>query len=384
MSIWGSQPLPRGVLPPASEPVNSLMNVLPAVGWALSEGSVDLVGKDASLSAASFGLETASPTVIIMVDGLGLNQVLEKSGYTRTLRSLGSEPVVAQTCAPSTTSAALTAFATGALPAQTNMVGYSVARGEGTMNLIQFKSGVDARAWQPVPTYFERFSAEGITSAVITDPKFAGSGLTNAAMRGPTFVPALTLPERFEKALQALRLGTQICYVYWAAIDKAGHKHGPESHQWSEALEDFDSALGQFLKKLPRGVQVILSADHGMIQVRERVDIAQTDALKEGVRILAGEGRAAHVHAEPGQEQAVLARWRAYWGDQAWVFGPEDFAEVLGHGPGLELVGAALVMPKGQSVVVDSRTQPAAAIAMKGVHGSLTADEMQIPVWRLA
>ena len=123
---------------------------------------MDLAEKDASLAAAAFGLETASPTVIIMVDGLGLNQVLEKSGHARTLRSLGSEPVAAQTCAPSTTSAALTAFATGALPAQTNMVGYSVALGDATMNLIQFRSDVDASAWQPVPTYFERFAAENV------------------------------------------------------------------------------------------------------------------------------------------------------------------------------------------------------------------------------
>lgn len=384
MSIWESQPLPEGVLPPASAPLSSLMNVLPAVGWAVSEGAVDVAGEEAPKSAATFGLEKGSPTVIILVDGLGLNQLLEKTGYVRTLRSLGSDPVVAQTCAPSTTSSALTAFATGALPAQTNMVGYSVAQGSSTMNLIQFRSGVDARAWQPVPTYFERFAAAGISSAVITDPKFAGSGLTNAAMRGPKFVPAVALPERFEGALRALRSGTQICYVYWAAIDKAGHTYGPQSQQWSEALEDFDSALGQFLLRLPPGVQVVLSADHGMVQVEQRVDVAESSMLREGVRLLAGEGRAAHVHAEPGQEEAVLARWRNYWGDRAWVFGPEDFSQVLGQGPGLELVGAALVMPKGQTVVVDSRTQSQAAIAMKGVHGSLTAAEMQIPVWRLA
>lgn len=384
MSLWESQPLPDGVLPPTSDPVASLMNVLPAVGWALTGGSGNVAGENAALAAAAFGLEMGSPTVIIMVDGLGLIQVLEKSGHARTLRSLRSEPVVAQTCAPSTTSSALTAFATGALPAQTNMVGYSVAQGRSTMNLIQFAKGVDARAWQPVPTYFERFAEVGITSSVITDPKFAGTGLTNAAMRGPKFVPAQGLSERFDGALHALRSGTQICYVYWAAIDKAGHTHGPQSHQWSEALEDFDFALGQFLKKLPTGVQVVLSADHGMVQVDRRVDIAGTEVLREGVRLLAGEGRAAHVHAEQGQGEAVLARWRDYWGDRAWVFGPEEFSQVLGQGPGLNLVGNALVMPKERTVVVDSRTQSAAAIAMKGVHGSLTAVEMQVPVWRLA
>ncbi len=343
-----------------------------------------MLGEDARKSFHDFGLEMMAPTVIIMVDGLGLNQVLDKLGHAPTLRAAAVEPVAAQTCAPSTTASALTAFATGELPGQTNMVGYSVAHGATVMNLIKFRPGVDARAWQPVPTYFERFANEGVASAVVTDPRFANSGLTNAAMRGPRFAPAAKLADRFDVALRMIRSGTAICYVYWAAIDKAGHGHGPQSAQWAEALEDFDSALGAFLRRVPPGTQVILTADHGMIQTGRRVDIAQEPALAEGVRVLAGEGRSAHVHAEEGRGEEVVGRWRDFWGEDAWVFSKDDFAEVMGDGPGLSLVGDVLAMPKGTDVVVDSRTQSASSIAMKGVHGSLTADEMLVPVWRLA
>lgn len=384
MSVWDRLPLPAGVLPPGEQHATSLTRLLPAIGWGVSGGTLSVLNEAARRSFHDFGLEALAPTVIVMVDGLGLNQVLDKLGHARTLRRMPTRPVAGQTCAPSTTASALTAFATGQLPGQTNMVGYSVSTETGVMNLIKFRAGVDARSWQPVATLFESFAEEGIRSAVVTDPRFANSGLTHAAMRGPQFIPASTLPDRFDAALAALRKGAVICYVYWAAVDKVGHSRGPASNQWAEALEDFDSALSGFLRRIPSGVQVILTADHGMIQTGKRVDIAQEETLGQGVKVLAGEGRAAHVHALEGQSQAVLKRWQDFWGEDAWVFPREDFAAVLGEGPGLSLVGDVLVMPKSSTVVVDSRTQSASSIAMKGVHGSLTADEMLVPVWRLA
>jgi hypothetical protein len=48
------------------------------------------------------------------------------------------------------------------------------------------------------------------------------------------------------------------------------------------------------------------------------------------------------------------------------------------------LIGDALVFPSGRAGIVDSRWQTPASIAQVGVHGSLTPDEMLIPVVRLA
>ena len=373
--------LPAGVFPPVPAPTPWVGDVLDAATW--------VVRPDASSAsptvAQQCGLERSGGVVVLMVDGLGTVPLQRRLGYAPTLRNIGSDPVLAQTCCPSTTAAALTSFATGALPAQTSMVGYAVRRGSGVMTLLNFAPDVDVETWQPVPTRFETLAAEGCEVALITRPRFAGSGLTAAAFRGARFVGRESLEQRFEASLKMFADGgPRFHVVYWSDIDHVGHHNGPSSPEWAAALEDFDRELGKYLSRLPAGVQVVLTADHGMIDVEERLDLATTPDLADGVELIAGEGRAVHLHAQPGQAQRVVAAWRDILGDRAWVVSREELPSLIGSGPGVDRVGDAMVLMADRSVIVDSRTQSASAIAQKGVHGSLTFDEMSIPLWRLA
>ena len=374
--------LPPGVSPPVPPPPLWIGDIMGASAFA-GTGGVFSFSPGAAEAADAFGLTNDLPVVVLLVDGLGSGQLLSHLGHAPTLRKLGSRPVTAQTCSPSTTAAALTALATGKLPGETRMVGYSVRHGSGVMNLLQFADGVDGATWQPEVTVFEAMAAQGLDSVVITDQRFIGTGLTHAAMRGPRFVGAKELSRRLESAVSEVRKRTPLIYVYWSGIDKVGHKYGPTSREWTDALEDFDAELFAFLMAVDGKAQVLLTADHGMVEVDARVDIAQVAELSKGVEILAGEGRAAHVHAALGQAQAVEERWRRYWDGVGWVFNREEIPGIIGPGPGCVLVGDLLVMPKGGTVVVDSRSQTPASIAMPGVHGSLTEVEMEIPVWRL-
>ena len=378
----GREGFPPGVQAPVPPPPLWIGSIMSAAAHAGTEGAFAGAG-GASSAAESFGLTTGEPVIVILVDGLGYNQLLGHLGHAPTLRGLTNRPVAAQTCAPSTTAAALTSLATGKLPGETRMVGYSVRHGSGVMNLLQFAEGVDGATWQPEETVFEAMASQGFESVVVTDQRFIGTGLTHAAMRGARFVGAKELGSRFRCAGAEVRKHVPLTYVYWSGIDKVGHKYGPNSREWAEALEDFDSELGAFLSTVAGTAQVILTADHGMVEVDLRVDIARIAELSRGVEVLAGEGRAAHVHAERGEERAVEERWRNFWEDRAWIFNREEIPAIVGSGPGCDLIGDLLVMPKGNAVVVDSRSQTASSIAMPGVHGSLTKVEMEIPVWRL-
>ncbi len=380
--------LPRGVLSPVPPPSAWIGNVLNAATWVVRP---DSAVADAA-AARAYGLEPGNQVVVILVDGLGEALIEQRLGYARTLRGLRDGLVHAQTCSPSTTAAAITSFTTGALPGATRMVGYAVANGHGlgamgaqhTMNLLNFAPGVDPYAWQPIPTMFECLAAENVEVSLITRPKFAGSGLTLASFRGAHFIGRESLQARFDAALANQKAGSPIQVVYWSDIDHVGHRHGPSSNEWAQALEEFDTQLGQFLQQVSSGTTVVLTADHGMVDVEDRIDLAANALLSQGVSLIAGEGRALHVHAEPGCGEDVVRRWSNILAEKAWVFGPDQFPQILGNGSGCHLVGDALVMMKGRSVIVDSRVQSAAYIGMQGVHGSLTWDEMSIPVWRLA
>lgn len=334
----------------------------------------------------SVGLQfpEARSVIVVVVDGLGWSLLEGHRGHVSTLRSFFSDTAVVSTCLPSTTAAALTSLTTGALPAQTQMMGYSVAREDAVMNLLHFAPSVTPEKWQPQPTYFEQLQGSALRPVVVSDPRFQASGLTRASMRGAHFIGAASLTDRFLLAHRAAAKEPSLVYVYWSEIDHAGHQHGVHSQEWLANLEEFDRELGAFLRFVPKDTTVVLTADHGMVDVEERIDIAQTPALSEGVRLLAGEGRAVHVHAEPGEGAAVRARWRDYLGDHSVVLGPDDYPRVFGVGPGNALVGDAVAFQGGRRVIVDSRHQSAGMIGQKGVHGSFTDAEMFVPVMVLA
>lgn len=334
-------------------------------------------------AAASLGMEVgAHQLLLILVDGLGYELIQEYAGHTPTLRRMRDDIRSIHTVVPSTTAAAITAFGTGERPGATNMVGFSVAYGGGVMNLLAMEGGPAPTEWQPVPTYFERLAAAGVASAVISPARFAGSGLTGAALRGARHVPAETLDDRVSAALRELRAGTPVVYLYWSEIDHAGHGSGVGSDSWIRALEEFDAGLARLLRSLPAGVRTVMTADHGMINVdaSQIVDVASTPALRDGVRVVAGETRAVHVHTDEGRTDEVEARWRDVLGESAWIVSREEISALIGEGDGASIIGDFLVLARGRGGVVDSRTQSASAIAMPGVHGSLTSTEMRIPV----
>jgi hypothetical protein len=355
-----------------------------------------LPGGDAG-AASRVGLEAGGhrQVLVVLADGLGRVPLEARIGHAPVLRAHRGDTAVAHTIAPSTTAAAITAFATGRRPGATRMVGYSVLRGDvprtdgpapEVMNLLAFAEGVDPVQWQPCDTVFERLSRVGVGSCVVSPPTFANSGLTRAALRGARHVGAVSWSQRMRAALRELRAGTPLVYLYWSDIDHAGHHHGCGSEQWTAALEDFDAGLGALLRRLPEQVAVVLTADHGMVDTGPDllIDLARRPDLDEGVDAIAGEARSVHVHARPGRGPEVLARWREILSDGAWILSPGEMPGVLGEGPGSALIGDALVFPRGRAGIVDSRWQTPASIAQVGVHGSLTPDEMLIPVVRLA
>ena len=369
--------LPGADLPRIGDPL-----ITDVVAGGLASIDPALPGASAQ-AAVSLGMETgAHQLLLILVDGLGYELIQEYAGHTPTLRRMRDDIRSIHTVVPSTTAAAITAFGTGERPGATNMVGFSVAYGGGVMNLLAMEGGPAPTEWQPVPTYFERLAAAGVASAVISPARFAGSGLTGAALRGARHVPAETLDDRVSAALRELRAGTPLIYLYWSEIDHAGHSSGVGSDAWIGCLEEFDAGLSGLLRGLPAGVRTVMTADHGMINVERSalVDVAATPALREGVRIVAGETRAVHVHAEEGHATDVEARWRDALGESAWILSRDQMGALIGPGDGASIIGDLLVLARGNGGIVDSRTQSASAIAMPGVHGSLTAAEMRIPV----
>ncbi|MFS0698356.1 alkaline phosphatase family protein [Cellulomonas sp. 179-A 4D5 NHS] len=381
-----------GLLVPAF-PGRHLGAVLPAVAAAL--GARDVRG--AADARGRLGLPNARRACVVLVDGLGRHNLSERAGHAPFLRSLLQGSPALRSGFPSTTAASIASFGTGTPAGRHGLVGYSVrVPGTGALaNMVSWNDGADPHAWQREPTVFEQLQDGDIAVTSVGPARFAGSGLTEAALRGARYVGAESLPERVDAAAAEL-VGRSLVYLYWGDLDKAGHHHGWGSSQWGDELSAVDSELARLARSLPRGTSLYVTADHGMVDVDplRRWDVAATPALADGVVVVAGEPRALHLHVtRPGEDagpdevaaraRGVVGRWRETLGPAAVVVTGADaiaagwFGDVAEHVR--PLIGDVVVAMAGRATVVDSRTQSPGSLELVGVHGSLTPHEVVVP-----
>jgi hypothetical protein len=356
--------------------------VLPAVADAVG---VPVPG--APEARAALGLPRADRVCVVLVDGLGHANLVERAGHAPFLRGLlaGSAPLT--TTFPSTTATAIGSFGTGLRPGQTGLLGYTVrepATGR-LANMVQWTHLPEPETWQPAPSVPGLLVAAGVAVTSVGPTKFAGSGLTRAALRGPAYRGADKAGDRVAAVADVLRR-PGVAYLYWGEVDSTGHHAGCGSWQWGDELGAVDTHLAALARRLPRGTLIAVTADHGMVDhdPARRWDVATHPVLSKDVALVAGEPRALHVHLVAGADAAAAReRWRDVLGGDALVVTRDEAVAGGWFGPvreaALPVVGDLVVAMRGRATVVDSATQTPAAIGLVGVHGSLTSAEMLVP-----
>jgi Type I phosphodiesterase / nucleotide pyrophosphatase len=369
-------------LPPAYD-ATGLAGVLPAVARSL--GVPDAPGRDGDL----LELAPSRRAVVVLVDGLGYDLLRQRSGHAPFLRGL--LPAARRLAAgfPSTTATSMGSFGTGLPPGAHGLVGYEVlVPGEDRLlNELSWENGPDPRRWQPRQTVFERVAADDVAVTRIGPGFFDGSGLTNAALRGGSFTAAASLDARVDAAISAVRRGDRsLVYLYWGELDKVGHVHGCQSWEWGDELELIDRAMGRLVASVPSDTAVIITADHGMVDAPHalRIDLAHDGELAAGVRHVGGEFRAPQLYCEEGAVPDVLATWRERVGERARVLSRSEAIAQGWFGPVdphvLERIGHVVVAMRDNFAIVDSRTARPELLALLGLHGSLTHEEVSIPL----
>ena len=182
---------------------------------------------------------------------------------------------------------------------------------------------------------------------------------------------AETLQDRVEAAGRALREGRRAVYLYWGDVDHVGHSRGFASPEWVAELEHLDAGMGLLARTLPKGTLLVVTADHGMVDVGERIDVSQEPGLAEGVELLAGEERALHVYT--GDAARLAERWRGILGGRALVMTKD---EALGTGVfgragrrAYEAMGDVVSFQASNLSVVDGSLRPPGARAWWGSSG---------------
>jgi hypothetical protein len=368
-------------------PSSSLADVLPAAAAALG------VRVRAGSGDAAGGLELpeARTVVVLLVDGLGHQLLSERGGHAPFLRSLRSEAASAVLASgfPSTTATSMGMLGTGLLPGAHGLVGLEILDPDRDVlfNELLWDPQIDPRRWQPSQTVFEKVAAAGLDVIRIGPGFFDGSGLTEAVQRGGSFVAAQSLEQRVNAALAAVRSARSgLVYVYWGDLDKTGHEHGCGSWRWIEELERVDSFTRRLAEGLPADALLLITADHGMVDVpfTNRLDLAQEPELAAGIRHVGGEPRSLQLYCRPGAVDDVAATWRERLGSTMTVLTRDQAVDGGWFGPVsphvLPRIGDIVTSATAPVAVVDSRTARPEILRLVAFHGARTPEETLIPL----
>ncbi|GGF24025.1 nucleotide pyrophosphatase [Subtercola lobariae] len=347
----------------------------------------------------TLGLPAANHVVVVLVDGLGLSSLRARAGHARHLTAHLTKKSRLASGFPTTTAAALASLTTGVSPGIHGLVGYTalVPETDTVVNqLTGWGPSMQPQTWQAVPTLFERASAAGIGCTAIGAPKYVTSGFTQAVLRGATYLGGKTIADRFAAAralLDRTPAGQRtLTYLYIPELDMASHAHGWQSDQFTAALETVDAEMAAFSAALGSGEGMLLTADHGMIDVPQTSHVLfdSVPELVAGIRHVAGDPRCLQLHFEPelpaAERAAVVEAWRAVEGERAWVLTRDEaieagwFGEVL---PSIRpRIGDLIVAARKNIAYYDSRRTPASKRTMIGQHGSWSDDELFVPLLR--
>ena len=376
-SSAGETPVPDGLVLPRYG-AGALCDVVPSILGALGlEGERNVLG-----------LPEANRYVVLLVDGLGWNLLLRHAADAPYLASLAGSRAPVTVGVPSTTSTSLVSLGTGLPPGVHGVVGYTIAI-PGTdrlLNTLRWDTTVEPLLWQPYPTAFERAESAGVAVSMVARKAFRGSGVTVAGLRGGDYVPADSAGQLTAGAVEASQRGSRsLVYAYEGDLDWTGHREGVNGPAWRHQLAAIDHFVQRLRAELPADAVLVVTGDHGMVDVPldRRVDVDSDPALRSGVYLVGGDPRLRYLYTEAGATDDVVAAWRNRVGDNAIVVPRDEAVERGWFGPVEDRV-----LPRLGDVIIASREDFAVECArefpmestMLGWHGSLTADEMLVPL----
>jgi hypothetical protein len=323
----------------------------------------------------------AAQVVLLVLDGLGWEQLQERPGLAPTMTAMAGGPIT--TVAPSTTAAALTSITLGVPPAVHGILGYRLrVDGDRVLNVLRWKTaGGDARPSIP-PEAFQPLEAfGGLKAPVVTRADVAESGFTRAHMAGARMYGWRMPSTLVATVATLLRDGERFVYAYYDGVDKVAHEFGFGAIYDGEVVAA-DRLVHDVVDVLPPGAVVLVVSDHGQVDVGDRV--MSLDAEVAGLTtMLSGEGRFRWLHATAGAAERLADAARRHYDDVAWVRTRDEAAAEGWFGGPLRPESAGrlgdVVIAPSQPLAVLDPADPGEQW-MRCRHGSLTPAEMLVPL----
>lgn len=341
-------------------------------------------------------LPAVRSAVVVLVDGLGAHNLAQASAHARFLSSISGKTHTIQTVFPSTTASALASLTTGERPGTHGMLGYRI-KDPATGQLVNQLNGIslltDAGSWLGASPVYSSAAQSGIHPAVVAHPRFADTPLTQLIHRGAKQHPARTLDDRVSAVQNIVtEPGSQLVVLYISELDECAHSKGVMSSDWAMLLESVDSALKTLVASLPDDVGVLITADHGVLDIpaHKHLLYGEDPRLVDGVANIGGEPRCLQIYfdpeASPETRSRVYAAWKEDMEGIAWVMTKE---EVIAQGSlgvvsedNATRIGDIWVLARKDVAFYDGRDKTLTGRSMIGQHGGMSPTELTVPLLR--
>ena len=339
-----------------------------------------------------FDLPDVKRYVVVLIDGLGWDITIKACQDAPYLSTIIGDATKAVVRTPTTTAASLMSLWTGLTPGQHGVVGFSF---EVTPDQARF---APRYPWITTPLFLseplatpksvmDKLVESGVCLSYVIAADLASSGFTQMGTRQAKLLgvttPVTIGPDASALGVQAASQGDRaVVYIYESRLDHAGHQHGVNSNSWRKALSQVDSFLEGLRNQLADDVCLVISGDHGMVDVasNERITIDSDPQLAADLRLIGGEARFRHLYT--ANSTAVATRWQNRLEDNAQVLTRQEVIESEMMGPVEERYHSRI----GDVVVVSTSNQAYMAsvfpgeFSLVGMHGGGTSAERYVPV----
>ena len=323
---------------------------------------------------------------VILIDGLGSHNLKSSGAHAGFLNSRTSIP--ASCFFPATTATSIVSFSTGKPPWENKFIGYQIFERETQTkrNLLTGWENSDvAREFQTLKTVSEMALEQSVEFHTVAPAAYEDSGFTAATMRGSEFHGTKSLSERFELAKKLLAEPNQkVIYLYIPELDQLAHAKGWQSQSWLTKLEDIDAEVSSLSSSLNKHAALLVTADHGVIDVPHANHVyVDLHVAKEALIDVGGDTRALYLYlSDPETTEKYLAKLKDALGESCHIITPEAVIE-SGYWPKeieRNAVPDILILAKKEVALYHRDFAKKKSLEMIGHHGSITQQEMSIPL----
>ncbi len=340
----------------------------------VSEIERRLTGSSATegLSDASM-IDEADTYALVLFDGLGVAQL----DHPDAAVFRGASAASLDAPFPTTTSVSLSTIATGLPPSRHGQVAHlswypDIGQVVNTLKWVTINGDpvpYDYGSLLPGPNLWERLAKAGIEAITVQPGDFQTSPLTRSLYRGARFEGAWDVADLIDATVTLAGEPGRFVFTYVPFVDVAGHVSGQGSDEFTAAMKAASMVWEGIVSRLPAGVAVLGTADHGLMEVTEDdkllVRARRFDALRFG-----GDTRGVQLWGDPVLMEDLAESVGGSLADPIGLIGPDPTETTLSH-----LGERLLLAPRGKAVIpkgFDKR--------LRCYHGGLTPEEVAIPL----